>query len=978
MKRAAAWLQFFAVLGAGTLIPLALPCFASQDGVRILESDGYGVTLEIRIPEFQLEQVRFQGNTYHRIDVPGWASTSEPGMPQLPQTGVLLQVPAAGHVDVRIQESESNWRGGISILPVPAVALRPEGGELPSQEPLSSSLRLDRPERNGAVYDADALYPVNRVELEHRAVFRGVPVQRLMVYPFQWNPASGRLRCSGRIRIRVSFEKALPPDSGKSLSSSVWSEGHGMGHDPFEEILSATVRNYRAGSAIVSSTVPGRMDSSSVMEQWESGSQPCVRLEVQESGICRIYLWDLVGAGLDMDSLQADNFRMLNRGNEVALKVFSAEVGAHHLWDYLEFYAEAVDNRFTGTNVYWLHWGEGSGKRVQALDGHVTGGGQRVQSSPYTIHAEENHKLWMAAPGAPDEDYAFWELIVAPTTKEYAFTLESLAPDPPAAKLRVMLKGYTSLPEDPDHHTLISFNGTRVGEEDGWQWDGGEASLQVAEVPAVLLQEGENANTVQIEMPGDTGGPYDGIYLNWIEIEYEKQLRAGNDSAQFILTGEGLRQIEVNGLLDPVVRIYDITDPLGVEELTGFSLEPLDEGYRVIFEESRDGTRSYLVVGREAIRRLKGLALYESEGLKSPANGADYIMISPEVFAEELEPLEQLHAGRGLRVRIASVEAIYDEFSYGLIDPEAIRLFLQYAYGNWEAPAPAYVLLAGDANYDYRDYYGHGKKSWVPTCLTKTAVMGLTPTDNALVCLQGDDILPEMMVGRISAGSAEELEATVLKLAHFGAQQGPSPKAALFAADGTEEEFVAVSEELIALLPEGVREEKVYQGEGAHELPADANQGLLDAIENGVMIVNFVGHAGLQKWTNSTPPLLQVSDIALLGDQAWLPLVIALTCLNGHFALPNAYSLCEELLVDPEQGSVASLCPSALGRTVDHRILGEELFHRILVQGEFCLGKVALESKIAAHSRGYGGEHGYILQTYTLLGDPGMSLKPWQ
>ncbi len=36
---------------------------------------------------------------------------------------------------------------------------------------------------------------------------------------------------------------------------------------------------------------------------------------------------------------------------------------------------------------------------------------------------------------------------------------------------------------------------------------------------------------------------------------------------------------------------------------------------------------------------------------------------------------------------MVEVQDVYDEFGYGIIDPDAIHDFLAYAYSNWESPA---------------------------------------------------------------------------------------------------------------------------------------------------------------------------------------------------------------------------------------------------------------------------------------------------
>ena len=63
------------------------------------------------------------------------------------------------------------------------------------------------------------------------------------------------------------------------------------------------------------------------------------------------------------------------------------------------------------------------------------------------------------------------------------------------------------------------------------------------------------------------------------------------------------------------------------------------------------------------------------------------------------------------------IESIYNTYSYGLFDPTAIRSFLTEAATVWGTP-PKFVLLMGDASYDYKNYTGvPDNKNWVPTMM---------------------------------------------------------------------------------------------------------------------------------------------------------------------------------------------------------------------------------------------------------------------
>lgn len=130
-------------------------------------------------------------------------------------------------------------------------------------------------------------------------------------------------------------------------------------------------------------------------------------MEIRKEGIYRLTYEYLTGAGLPT-GIVSTTLQLFNSGNEAAMKMVSAG-GVFSTGDYIEFYAEALDNAYTGTNVYWLYWGSQTGKRVGEIDGTVTGGGTRPSSFTDTLRIEENHTLWEGVPGAPEEDYWFWE-----------------------------------------------------------------------------------------------------------------------------------------------------------------------------------------------------------------------------------------------------------------------------------------------------------------------------------------------------------------------------------------------------------------------------------------------------------------------------------------------------------------------------------------------------------------------------------------
>ena len=101
---------------------------------------------------------------------------------------------------------------------------------------------------------------------------------------------------------------------------------------------------------------------------------------------------------------------------------------------------------------------------------------------------------------------------------------------------------------------------------------------------------------------------------------------------------------------------------------------------------------------------------------------------------------------------VIDVEYIYDEFNYGIMSPYAVKNFLKYAYNNWNT-APSFIVLFGDASWDYR------KTGYVSLYDNYVPSFGYPASDNWFVCLDGDnDILPDMYLGRIPVATEKHAE----------------------------------------------------------------------------------------------------------------------------------------------------------------------------------------------------------------------------
>ncbi|ETX00595.1 MAG: hypothetical protein ETSY2_38750 [Candidatus Entotheonella gemina] len=328
----------------------------------------------------------------------------------------------------------------------------------------------------------------------------------------------------------------------------------------------------------------------------------------------------------------------------------------------------------------------------------------------------------------------------------------------------------------------------------------------------------------------------------------------------------------------------------------------------------------------------------------------------------------------GLSVAVVEIQDIYDEFNHGIFNPRAIRDFLSYAYHHWTPPAPTYVLLVGDATQDYKDNLRTGTVNFVPSQIIETDLLGETPSDNWFVLVSGDDILPDMLIGRLSVQSVSQAEAVVDKIIRYE-QQPPDDTRntqALLVADDDSPVFEDISEQLAALFPPDYVTHKVYAGDYP---PGDPTTEILQYIDDGTILVNYTGHGSVSRWGqwHGGNSILRRSDVTALQNLDQLPIVTVANCLNGFFTgRKTQVSIAEAFLRHPGAGAVAVWAPTALGYPSGQRVLLRE-FYEAVFQGEpQTLGEATTTAKIA--SAGQSRTWDELVETFVLFGDPAMRM----
>ncbi len=358
------------------------------------------------------------------------------------------------------------------------------------------------------------------------------------------------------------------------------------------------------------------------------------------------------------------------------------------------------------------------------------------------------------------------------------------------------------------------------------------------------------------------------------------------------------------------------------------------------------------------------------------------MIITYHDFLSAAQTLSSFRASQGLRAMTVDVQDVYDEFGYGIVGAAPIHDFLAYAYAHWQTPAPSYVVLLGDGNYDPKNYSGYAtpRVSYIPPYLANVDPWILeTAADNRYVTLAGNDTLPDMMLGRLSVNTAAEANAFVNKIIAY--EQNPVAgdwkQQVLAVADNADSggNFSLISDNLLnCCLASPYTSTKVYYGVAPNTTKETARAAIQAGINAGKLIVNYIGHAYNAGWAEET--LLTTTDVPLLSNGGKLPVVLAMTCYEGYYIFPDPYSADQEALGEvvtraDGKGAVASWSPTGLGVSAGHDALDQGFFNAVFRDGKATVGEATIAGKINLWSIGSSRD---LLDTYLLFGDPATRL----
>jgi uncharacterized repeat protein (TIGR01451 family) len=694
--------------------------------------------------------------------------------------------------------------------------------------------------------------------------------------------------------------------------------------------------------------------SGQIQKQFELAAHPAVKIYVRHEGWYRVSQPDLVKAGLD-PNVDPALLHLYAEATEQSMQITGATAGPGGFGPQaaINFYGLGIDTVFSGTRVYWLAAGEARGARIRQLP-ISSGSNQPPISYPATVELQQ-HTIYFSAL-LTTNGQNFFGALVSPTPVEQVLQVPHLnATSTQSAQLEVVLQGViTAFP----HDVTVALNGATLGDVNFIGQ--AQGTLRVG-IPSGVLQSGSNTVTLTAQ-----NGEYDTSLVDHIRITYPHAYAADSDELKF--TGRAGDELTVTGFTS-APAVVDITDPNRPVELTPQVIS-MNGQYQVAVQvpfsstnRTASSTHTLLAVAADQVSSAAGVWANHPSHWHSAQPGADIAMVTYGPFAEALAPLVRAHQTEGKTSAVIPINDLYDEFNFGERTPFAIRSFLQTAKQNWRKP-PSYLLLNGRASLDPRNYLGFGYLDLVPTRMVAATSL-MTGSDDWFSDFN-DSGVPTIATGRLPVSTVDEATTVAGKIATYEGQStnGAWTANALMVADKNDtENFTQDSQTVQAKLPGTMQVTDVLADAVG---TAAAKTDILNAINSGQGLVNYLGHGSEEQWSGSD--IFDTDSVSSLTNGSQLPVFLIMDCLNGFFQDVYAQPLGVTLLLAPNGGAVAVLASSGLNQPPPQTQLDG-----LVVQGALnTKGTTVGDAIVKAKSKISDGD---VRRTFILFGDPAMQVK---
>ena len=899
----------------------------AQD-IKVISSTASSIVIQY-VPVFKdTVYTSSQGQQYVSFNIAGTyiENISTAGMPQIQVRSINIGVPTEFGNTIQILNADySNFSGLL----------------LPTPELKKDSVSFSNVYSSGANYYKQL--NVESVSFGDFGMIRELPVQTFKIHPVQFDASGRTIKLLKSITFKITF-------AASKSSQQLIKDSH----------LASTVLNWNVAKNWGTASAKLRKVQNSILA---SGSW--YRFETPTEGIYKIDQTFLKNLGIDISSIDPRTIKIYGMGGyalpedpttsnnqglvENAILVNGESDGHFDSGDYVLFYGRPpefweynktsrsigrVKDPYSKVNYYWLTYGGSNGKRMnQKQSLNIDKAYQQQTTQAFQSWDKDSINI-----GKTGRDYLGDVFDSFTKSRTYITSLSGIVPSTPVNyKVRVVNASTTVIPY------TIEESGSQIYANSVY---GGNPSLYLLGNYNISNSTYTGSITDErsaLKITNNSGSTDAQLYLDYFEIRYTRQLKAANDNLLFFSKDtSAVIQYVLSNFSNSSIQTFDVTDFANVQIVSNANVSGGQYAFQA--NETSGKVAKYLAVtNSQYLTPVNGTKMGNSD-IRGNVSGSEMIVIAPRDFQAQAERYVAYRSNQSpykVSTQVFYVNDIMNEFAGGLLDPTAIRDFLKYAYDNWQIK-PFYVLLFGNGTYDYLNKE-KANNNFIPTFQTPESLDEINsyPYDDYYARVSGNDKKADFAMGRLPIRSTDDAENDVDKIIKYEtgmskglwrntitlvADDGP---AAQGADDGNSH---TAQSEMIAnqFLPKYFDQNKiylvayptVYTGLGRRK--PEVNKAIINAINNGTLIMNWVGHGNPDVWAHEDV-FDKATTIPQIKNTNYFFLTAA-TCDFGRYDDPSQQSSAEIMVNMKNTGAIGCFTAARVVYSTDNAIINDSLY----------------------------------------------------
>ncbi len=968
---------FFCVL---FLLVFSMNSFALTKGFQVLEETATTLRIKFNPNLVGFDTIQIDGDSFLNPKIQGaFVRDFAPNSPKVLYVSELIAIPnpTSFHFSYTIHSFR----------------------EIKGKIPPSATLNYENDGNRFAMANYLDFHPVEWVRCNYLGIGRNIHLAEILIASAQYDPRKNAILVPNEIEITITFEPSQPTSIIKAS----------------DDLMVDVLNPKQAKQWIISL----RNTNTTIYEKEKADkllaeNNPFVKIKVEKEGIYKIDASMLSSLGINIPINQVNTIKIYggtgrplservpnalkNTFNEIPIIVRSKQNGE---LDYLLFYGigtqgfeyngqefRSYTNPFGNTNYYYLTWGGSEGKR-------------------FTFDSVENSTN-VNTPAFYIERIFFKEEFINPYASGSGRTWFGGSIFP-----RIFTNLLSNLERNGD--VLYRFNVAHKYRSDSFNLKGvfsfyeassnllGKVSLPpissgdiyteaksgeiTTSLPAKQIAY-DNRSNIRIEYYNPETGRAT-PFFNFYEIHYPRAFVPIDNTTSFFSnpTDSGCFEYQINGFSGEIFG-FDVTIPDSPKQVKNLSVVGSSFTFRANIEPNK--VRKFFISSNTYKPEVTKINLRD---LRTMPLNADVVIITNKLLRSSAENYKQYREKTtNLSYTIVYVDEIFDEFSYGIPDPTGIRDFLAFALYSWEKK-PKYVLLWGDGHYDYKNITTKNE-NYVPTYESSDAFTSYNGTntyasDDYLAYIAGDDQQIDVAIARVPVYDDQAGNIYVNKIETYESNsEGSSWRATMILAaddgltkydppqsDGnlhTRDSEVLSREKI----PPMFFQRKVYLPEyplenipGGRRKP-QASADLVQTINNGGILVNWVGHGNPRVWAHEEL-FDRDKTVGQLVNKNKLFFGIAATCDFGRFDMTEIRSGTEELLFSPKGGAIGYFTATRLVYVSDNAAINQEFVEKMFERNSE--GKYSKIGDVYFKIKQY--RHNDNDKKYLLFGDPLITLN---